>query len=115
MNTSSNIDIKSFANDHGNSFVLSLNDNRPRSSCGLPRLPGIKYAESAYGFLHWTNSLYLFEHSIYPSAHDNTVQIPIANNTGSLPDLTSVHFPSPLHTPLDHEHDHSSSPYSSVC
>lgn len=52
--------------------------------------------------------------SIYPSAHDNTVQIPIGNNTGSLPDLTSVHFPSPLHTPLDQEHDHSSSPYSSV-
>lgn len=53
--------------------------------------------------------------SIYPSAHDNSVQIPIGNNTGSLPDLTSVHFPSPLHTPLDQEHDHSSSPYSSVC
>lgn len=52
--------------------------------------------------------------SIHPSAHDNSVQIPIGNNTGSLPDLTSVHFPSPLHTPIDQEHDHSSSPYSSV-
>lgn len=52
--------------------------------------------------------------SIHPSAHDNSIQIPIGNNTGSLPDLTSVHFPSPLHTPIDQEHDHSSSPYSSV-
>lgn len=42
-NTSSNIDIKTFANEHGNNFLLGLNDNRPRSSCGLSRLPGIKY------------------------------------------------------------------------
>lgn len=41
-NTSSNIDIKNFASEHGNNFVLSLTDNRPRSSCGLSRLPGIK-------------------------------------------------------------------------
>lgn len=39
------------------------------------------------------------------------VQIPIAN-TGSLPDLTNVDFPSPIHAPLDQDHD--SSPYSSV-
>lgn len=52
--------------------------------------------------------------SIYPSSHDNSIQIPIGNNTGSLPDLTSVHFPSPLHNPIDQEQDHSSSPYSSV-
>lgn len=57
-------------------------------------------------------NIYCF--SIYPSSHDNSIQIPIGNNTGSLPDLTSVHFPSPLHTPIDQEHDHSSSPYSSV-
>ena len=29
--------------------------------------------------------------------------IPISNNTGSLPDLTVLHFPSPLTTPLDAE------------
>lgn len=34
-NTSSNIDIKSYANDHGNNFALGLADNRPRSSCGI--------------------------------------------------------------------------------
>lgn len=68
-------------------------DGRPRSSCDVPRVPGIH---------------------IYPSAQEpGIVQIPIGNNTGSLPDLTSVHFPSPLHTPLDQEGDHSSSPYSS--
>jgi hypothetical protein len=52
--------------------------------------------------------------SIYPSQQEpGTVQIPIGNNTGSLPDLTSFHFPSPLPTPLDQE-DPSSSPYSTV-
>lgn len=42
MNTSSNIDIKTYANEHGNNFILNLNETRPRSSCGLSRLPGIK-------------------------------------------------------------------------
>ena len=52
--------------------------------------------------------------SIYPSQQEpGTVQIPIGNNTGSLPDLTSFHFPPPLPTPLDQE-DPSSSPYSTV-
>ncbi|KAJ8935397.1 hypothetical protein NQ314_012815 [Rhamnusium bicolor] len=49
--------------------------------------------------------------SIHPSAHDpSMIQIPIAN-TGSLPDLTNVDFSSPIHAPLDQDHD--SSPYSS--
>ncbi|XP_057323975.1 CREB-regulated transcription coactivator 1-like isoform X3 [Microplitis mediator] len=60
---------------------------RPRSSCEMPRVPGIH---------------------IYPSSQPPGPQTPIGNNTGSLPDLSNVHFPSPLHTPLDHE-DHSSS------
>ncbi|XP_024082449.1 CREB-regulated transcription coactivator 1 isoform X1 [Cimex lectularius] len=60
---------------------------RPRSAVDMPRVPGI---------------------SIYPSTQEpGTIQIPIGNNTGSLPDLTSFHFPSPLNTPLDHE-DHNS-------
>ncbi|RZF35833.1 hypothetical protein LSTR_LSTR008939 [Laodelphax striatellus] len=50
--------------------------------------------------------------NIYPSQQEpGIVQIPIGNNTGSLPDLTSFHFPSPLPTPIDQD-DHSSSPYS---
>lgn len=56
--------------------------------------------------------------SIYPSAHEGgSNQIPVGSNTGSLPDLTSVHFPAPaLHSsPLDRDiQDHSSSPYSTV-
>ncbi|XP_072379720.1 uncharacterized protein Crtc isoform X2 [Diabrotica undecimpunctata] len=68
-------------------------DRRPRSSCDIPsasRVPGI---------------------SIHPSAHDpSIIQIPIAN-TGSLPDLTNVDFSSPIHAPLDQDHD--SSPYGS--
>ncbi|KAJ4434925.1 hypothetical protein ANN_23496 [Periplaneta americana] len=68
-------------------------DGRPRSCCEVPRVPGI---------------------NIYPSQQEpGTVQIPIGNNTGSLPDLTSFHFPSPLPTPLDQE-DPSSSPYSTL-
>lgn len=118
-NVSSNIDIKqSYANTNdGNALLTGLIDERPRSSCGLSRLPGIKYVHTMY--LHEVFSLiYLYiwfsDHSIYPSQHDNTVQIPISNNTGSLPDLTSVHFPSPIHNPIDQEPDLSSSPYSSV-
>ncbi|KAJ8925991.1 hypothetical protein NQ315_009846 [Exocentrus adspersus] len=68
-------------------------DGRPRSSCDIPssRVPGI---------------------SIHTSAHDpSMIQIPIGNNTGSLPDLTNVDFSSPIHAPLDQDHD--SSPYSS--
>jgi hypothetical protein len=33
--------------------------------------------------------------SVYPSPHDKTLQVQIGNNTGSLPDLSSVHFPAP--------------------
>ncbi|KAL1501962.1 hypothetical protein ABEB36_007183 [Hypothenemus hampei] len=67
-------------------------DGRPRSSCDVPRVPGIH---------------------IYPSAHDpGMVQIPIGNNTGSLPDLTNMDFTSPIHVPLDQDQDNSS-PYSS--
>ncbi|XP_076267748.1 CREB-regulated transcription coactivator isoform X4 [Rhynchophorus ferrugineus] len=66
-------------------------DGRPRSSCDLPRAPGIH---------------------IYPSTHDlGIVQVPIGNNTGSLPDLTNMDFTSPIHAPLDQDQD--SSPYSS--
>jgi hypothetical protein len=55
-----------------------------------------------------------FSCSIYPSQPEpGAVQIPIGNNTGSLPDLTSFHFPPPLPTPLDQE-DPNSSPYSTV-
>lgn len=49
----------------------------------------------------------------YPSSHDGSLSAPIGNNTGSLPDLTSVHYASPINTPLDKEQEHSSSPYSS--
>ena len=40
--------------------------------------------------------------SIYPSPEqDSGVHMPISNNTGSLPDLTNLHFPSPMTTPID--------------
>ncbi|XP_018405562.1 PREDICTED: CREB-regulated transcription coactivator 1-like isoform X3 [Cyphomyrmex costatus] len=66
---------------------------RPRSSCEMPRVPGI---------------------NIYPSSQPPGQQIPIGNNTGSLPDLSNVHFPSPLHTPLDQEDHSSSTPFSNT-
>ncbi|XP_042907560.1 CREB-regulated transcription coactivator 1 isoform X4 [Parasteatoda tepidariorum] len=40
--------------------------------------------------------------NIYPS-QEECGSVPISNNTGSLPDLTNLHFPSPLTTPLDVE------------
>lgn len=48
----------------------------------------------------------IFSSSVYPSQHETgSLQIPINNNTGSLPDLTCFHFPSPLPTPLDQDPD----------
>lgn len=44
-NVSSNIDIKTYANQHANNqhnMSGANNEGRPRSSCGLSRLPGIK-------------------------------------------------------------------------
>ena len=42
--------------------------------------------------------------SIYPSPEQESgIHISVASNTGSLPDLTNLHFPSPLTTPLDVE------------
>ncbi|XP_018043930.1 PREDICTED: CREB-regulated transcription coactivator 1-like isoform X8 [Atta colombica] len=74
--------------DSHHSFI-----ERPRSSCEMPRVPGI---------------------NIYPSSQPPGQQIPIGNNTGSLPDLSNVHFPSPLHTPLDQEDHSSSTPFSNT-
>lgn len=42
------------------------------------------------------------------------VQIPIGNNTGSLPDLTNFQFSQPIHVPLDQDDQYNlSSPYNS--
>ncbi|XP_011637619.1 CREB-regulated transcription coactivator 1 isoform X3 [Pogonomyrmex barbatus] len=88
------------SNAYQHAMTGSGNDNRdshhgfierPRSSCEMPRVPGI---------------------NIYPSSQPPGQQIPIGNNTGSLPDLSNVHFPSPLHTPLDQEDHSSSTPFS---
>lgn len=56
----------------------------------------------------------IFYFSIYPSSQPPGPQTPIGNNTGSLPDLSNVHFPSPLHIPLDQEDHSSSTQYSNV-
>ncbi|XP_046831668.1 CREB-regulated transcription coactivator 1-like isoform X10 [Vespa crabro] len=86
--------------DQHNFNSSSNNDNRethygsierPRSSCEMPRVPGI---------------------NICLSSQPPGQQIPIGNNTGSLPDLSNVHFPSPLHTPLDQEDQSSSTHFS---
>ena len=55
-----------------------------------------------------TFSLYLFRSSIYPSPDQGstTVNIPMSNNTGSLPDLANINFPSPLVTPIDNDLSH---------
>ncbi|NXN29233.1 CRTC2 protein, partial [Nycticryphes semicollaris] len=61
-------------------------------------------ASKAAAFPHLSLSLSLFPPSIFPSPDQpaNVPLIPSALNTGgSLPDLTNLHFPSPLPTPLD--------------
>ncbi|XP_040189551.1 CREB-regulated transcription coactivator 2-like isoform X2 [Rana temporaria] len=72
----------------GGHLLKPFDAKRPPSASGRPKsceVPGI---------------------NIYPSA-DQPPCIPqvnsLLNTGGSLPDLTSLHFPSPLHTPLDPE------------
>ncbi|CAH1393563.1 unnamed protein product [Nezara viridula] len=76
-------------NDDYESMKRSFSCNpeaRPRSALDMPRVPGI---------------------SIYPSQQEpGAIQIPIANNTGSLPDLSNFHIPSPLDVPIDQEETH---------
>lgn len=68
-------------------------------------------SEYKYYYYFYVKISDLCSSSIYPSAHDNSIQIPLGNISGSLPDLTSKRYPPPLHTPVDQD---SSSPYSSV-
>ncbi|XKL67421.1 hypothetical protein PGB90_002912 [Kerria lacca] len=73
--------------------ISASSDKRPRSCCEVPSIPDI---------------------NIFPSQQEpGIIPIPIGNNTGSLPDLTSFQFSSPIHTPLDQD-DHHSSTYSSA-
>uniref|UniRef100_A0AAG5DRM8 Transducer of regulated CREB activity middle domain-containing protein n=1 Tax=Anopheles atroparvus TaxID=41427 RepID=A0AAG5DRM8_ANOAO len=72
-------------NNHHDNNGSSAQDIRSRSSTALPRLPGI---------------------NIYPTQnHPDSIQIPIPSNTGSLPDLTSVGYPSMYPATLDQEYD----------
>ncbi|XP_046463672.1 CREB-regulated transcription coactivator 1-like isoform X7 [Daphnia pulex] len=57
-------------------------DGRPKSCCDVSRVPGI---------------------NICPGPEPNGIQIPIGNNTGSLPDLTNLQFASPLSDPIDED------------
>ncbi|KAL2712192.1 CREB-regulated transcription coactivator 1-like isoform X1 [Vespula squamosa] len=81
--------MSSGSNDNRETHHGSI--ERPRSSCEMPRVPGI---------------------NIYLSSQPPGQQIPIGNNTGSLPDLSNVHFPSTIHTSLDQEDHSSSTPFS---
>ncbi|XP_037917155.1 CREB-regulated transcription coactivator 3 isoform X2 [Hermetia illucens] len=86
-----NTDSRHFLNNSGSRHLSNV-DVRQTSPVSLSRVPSV---------------------NPYPSSHDGSLSTPIGNNTGSLPDLTSVHFAPPLNTPLDKEQEHSSSPYSS--
>lgn len=53
---------------------------------------------------NWCLFCFFHLYSIYPSGEqDSQMHIPVASNTGSLPDLTILQFPSPLTTPIDIE------------
>lgn len=89
--------------------VSSCSFGRPVnvSVCASPFLQLILYrsAQAEISTERWLFFLSPF-FSIFPSAdQDNTTTlIPATHNTGgSLPDLTNIHFPSPLPTPLDPE------------
>lgn len=89
-----------------NQHHLMSNFQQDMKSRSVSRLPGIKWeilnSFSSFHFFDFTN--YFF--SVYPSQNDDTLQIPVGNSTGSLPDLTLVHYQqSPLSTPIDLEHE----------
>ncbi|XP_060876707.1 CREB-regulated transcription coactivator 1-like isoform X6 [Metopolophium dirhodum] len=75
-------------------YLSASPDKRPRSCCDVPRVPGI--------------------HVFTTQQEPGVVQIPIGNNTGSLPDLTNFQFSQPIHAPLDQDDQYNlSSPYNS--
>ncbi|KAL5235236.1 hypothetical protein ACI65C_002646 [Semiaphis heraclei] len=75
-------------------YLSASPDKRPRSCCDVPRVPGI--------------------HVFTTQQEPGVVQIPIGNNTGSLPDLTNFQFSQPIHVPLDQDDQYNlSSPYNS--
>ncbi|XP_060834020.1 CREB-regulated transcription coactivator 1-like isoform X6 [Rhopalosiphum padi] len=75
-------------------YLSTSPDKRPRSCCDVPRVPGI--------------------HVFTTQQEPGVVQIPIGNNTGSLPDLTNFQFSQPIHAPLDQDDQYNlSSPYNS--
>ncbi|VVC43355.1 Hypothetical protein CINCED_3A022555 [Cinara cedri] len=75
-------------------YLSTSPDKRPRSCCDVPRVPGI---------------------NVFTTQQEpGVVQIPIGNNTGSLPDLTNFQFSPPIHAPLDQDDQYNlSSPYNS--
>ncbi|XP_025424388.1 uncharacterized protein LOC112693502 isoform X2 [Sipha flava] len=79
-----------------NRYLSTSPDKRPRSCCDVPRVPGI---------------------NVFTTQQEpGVVQIPIGNNTGSLPDLTNLltQFSPPIHVPLDQDEQYNlSSPYNS--
>lgn len=76
-------------------------DGRPKSCCDVSRVPGIKYSMLFFPQNHEAFRAFLFSISIVPGPEPNGIQIPIGNNTGSLPDLTNLQFASPLPNPID--------------
>ncbi|NXF42203.1 CRTC2 protein, partial [Nyctibius bracteatus] len=75
-----------------------------KSWAGWPEPPTAGAGGAGSGVPTLTPSPFLFPPSVFPSPDQpaNVPLIPSALNTGgSLPDLTNLHFPSPLPTPLD--------------
>ncbi|GBN22480.1 CREB-regulated transcription coactivator 1 [Araneus ventricosus] len=78
-NIHENDQVNSYWDPKKQQLVPSLQQSRPKSC----EVPGI---------------------NIFPSQDESgSVHVPISSNTGSLPDLTNLHFPPPLTTPLDVE------------
>lgn len=84
--------------------LVMNNLQQDMKSRSVSRLPGIKWVDRFVWFAFQLNFPSIC--SVYQSQTDDTLQIPVGNSTGSLPDLTLVHYQqSPLSQPLDLEQE----------
>lgn len=83
-------------------LIMNNHLQQDMKSRSVSRLPGIPYEWELINCLFMTLIKNYFFFSVYPSQNNELLQIPVGNSTGSLPDLTLVHFQqSPISNPID--------------
>jgi hypothetical protein len=83
--------------------LIMNNLQQDMKSRSVSRLPGIPYEFLInWLFMILIKNSHLNSSGVYPSQNNELLQIPVGNSTGSLPDLTLVHFQqSPISNPID--------------